>query len=240
MVTLVSLTFMIANQVLPPVVGELTARGDKALLEKVLRGVAAAVGPPALLVLAAFVVAGPLVMRLAFGPFYESGAPILAVLAVAHVVGVFTGSTVTVLLMTGNQRAAMWISGAAALGIFIVVRGLNDYGNMWVLRTDSSWQQWLHVSKYPPSITYLGLELGILFLCLALLRTIELRIGVRENGWGHALAPARNGGVLHGICGRPTPPSTVANGTCRPHHAPSATSAAPLPTPSSGRTRRRT
>jgi hypothetical protein len=26
------------------------------------------------------------------------------------------------------------------------------------------------------------LELGILFLCLALLRTIELRIGVRENG----------------------------------------------------------
>jgi O-antigen/teichoic acid export membrane protein len=126
MVTLVSLTFMIANQVLPPVVGELTARGDKALLEKVLRGVAAAVGPPALLVLAAFVVAGPLVMRLAFGPFYESGAPILAVLAVAHVVGVFTGSTVTVLLMTGNQRAAMWISGAAAalatVAVLIAVR----------------------------------------------------------------------------------------------------------------------
>lgn len=121
MVTLVSLSFVVANQVLPPVVGELTARGDKALLEKVLRGVAAAVGPPALLVLAAFVFAGPLVMRLSFGVFYESGAPILAVLAVAHIVGVLTGSTVTVLLMSGNQRTAMRISSAAAIAATVAV-----------------------------------------------------------------------------------------------------------------------
>jgi hypothetical protein len=37
-------------------------------------------------------------------------------------------------------------------------------------------------SKYPPSLTYYTLELGILFLCLALLRTLELHIGVRQNG----------------------------------------------------------
>lgn len=53
---------------------------------------------------------------------------------------------------------------------------------MFLHRADNSWQQWLHVSKYPPSLTYYSLELGILFLCLAFLRTIELRIGVRENG----------------------------------------------------------
>lgn len=53
---------------------------------------------------------------------------------------------------------------------------------MFLHRADDSWQHWLHVSKYPPSLTYYALELGILFLCLALLRTIELRIGVRENG----------------------------------------------------------
>ena len=53
---------------------------------------------------------------------------------------------------------------------------------MFLPRTDDSWQQWLHVSKYPPSLTYCALEMGILFLCLALLRTIEERIGVRENG----------------------------------------------------------
>jgi O-antigen/teichoic acid export membrane protein len=126
MVTLISLSFVIANQVLPPVVGELRARGDNQLLERVLRGTAAAVGPPAILILAVFVLAGPLVMRLTFGPYYESGAPILATLAVAHIVGVLTGSTVTVLLMTGNQRAAMWISGTAAVlataGALVAVR----------------------------------------------------------------------------------------------------------------------
>ncbi len=81
-----------------------------------------------------------------------------------------------------SGRNVLWFSGAAALAIFAVVRAVNEYGNMFLPRAGDSWQQWLHVSKYPPSLTYLGLELGILFLCLALLRTIELRIGVRENG----------------------------------------------------------
>ena len=66
--------------------------------------------------------------------------------------------------------------------VFAVVRGIGAYGDMFLHRADNSWQQWLHVSKYPPSLAYYSLELGILFLCLALLRTIEVRIGVRENG----------------------------------------------------------
>ena len=44
------------------------------------------------------------------------------------------------------------------------------------------WQQWLHVSKYPPSLTFYALELGLLFVCLWFLATIEPRIGVRPNG----------------------------------------------------------
>jgi uncharacterized membrane protein len=85
-------------------------------------------------------------------------------------------------LSTVSGKKVLWWSGAAALATFAIVRGLNGYGNMFLLRTDGSWQQWLHVSKYPPSLTYAALELGILFLCLAFLRTIEPKIGVRENG----------------------------------------------------------
>jgi uncharacterized membrane protein len=81
-----------------------------------------------------------------------------------------------------SGKNVLWISGAASLLIFGVVRSAAGYGDMFLHRTDNSWQQWLHISKYPPSITYYSLELGILFLCLALLRTIEPRIGVRENG----------------------------------------------------------
>ena len=39
---------------------------------------------------------------------------------------------------------------------------------MDLLRENGSLVQWLHVSKYPPSITYDGLELGIGWLLLAL------------------------------------------------------------------------
>jgi uncharacterized membrane protein len=81
-----------------------------------------------------------------------------------------------------SGRNVLWMSGALGLLTFAIVRGIDGYGNMFLHRADSSWQQWLHVSKYPPSLAYYALELGILFLCLALLRTIEVRIGVRENG----------------------------------------------------------
>jgi len=81
-----------------------------------------------------------------------------------------------------SGRNVLWVSGVACLIVFFVFRAIARYGDMFLPRSDNSWEQWLHVSKYPPSLTYYSLELGILFLCLALLRTIELHIGVRENG----------------------------------------------------------
>jgi uncharacterized membrane protein len=81
-----------------------------------------------------------------------------------------------------SGRRVLVACGVLCLVVFAVVRWHAGYGDMFLPRADDSWQQWLHVSKYPPSLTYYALELGILFLSLALLRTLELRIGVRENG----------------------------------------------------------
>lgn len=72
--------------------------------------------------------------------------------------------------------------GAAALGLFVVLRGVDGYGNMFLHRDDGSIVQWLHVSKYPPSLTYLCLELGLMALCLAALMRLEPRVKVRDNG----------------------------------------------------------
>jgi uncharacterized membrane protein len=58
-------------------------------------------------------------------------------------------------------------AGVAALVLFAVLRGLNGYGNMRLYRDSLAPLQWLHVSKYPPSITYDALELGIMALILA-------------------------------------------------------------------------
>src|SRR2546428_123721 len=66
-------------------------------------------------------------------------------------------------------------AGLAALALFVVVRGLNGYGNMRLLREDGSLVQWLHVSKYPPSLSFTALELGLAALCLATFLGIDRR-----------------------------------------------------------------
>jgi hypothetical protein len=92
-----------------------------------------------------------------------------------HLVRVGAGTTRV------SGKTILWISGATSLVIFAVVRWHSGYGNMFLPRADDSWQQWLHVSKYPPSLSYGALELGILFLGLALRRTIECASGSRER-----------------------------------------------------------
>lgn len=81
-----------------------------------------------------------------------------------------------------SPQSVLWVAGVAGVAIFAVVRYAHGYGDMFLPRADDSWQQWLHVSKYPPSLTYITLELGILALILAMLMRIEPVIGVRQNG----------------------------------------------------------
>lgn len=69
------------------------------------------------------------------------------------------------------------LAGAALLALFVPLRAVNGYGNMGLLREDASVVQWLHVSKYPPSVSYVALELAIMALVLALL-TLVARRGV--------------------------------------------------------------
>jgi uncharacterized membrane protein len=62
-------------------------------------------------------------------------------------------------------RLATW--GAGLLALFLLVRGIDGYGN-WDLHRDSGAAlQWLHVSKYPPSLTFGCLELSIGLTMLA-------------------------------------------------------------------------
>jgi uncharacterized membrane protein len=73
-----------------------------------------------------------------------------------------------------GMGARDWLTLAViAAAVFAIVRGLNGYGNADLLRRDGSWDagwiEWLHVSKYPPSLSYAALELGIAFALLAAL-----------------------------------------------------------------------
>jgi uncharacterized membrane protein len=61
------------------------------------------------------------------------------------------------------------IASVVSLSVFFIVRGFNRYGNMLLYRSGNSILQWLHVSKYPPSLSFAALELGLMFLILAFL-----------------------------------------------------------------------
>ena len=72
--------------------------------------------------------------------------------------------------------------GISALLVFAFIRYNNGYGNMFLYREDSSWQQWLHVSKYPPSAAFVFLELGLMSIIMAVMIWVERLIGDRPNG----------------------------------------------------------
>ena len=63
--------------------------------------------------------------------------------------------------------AATVKAAGVAFAVFFVVRGINGFGNMLLYREGAGLLQWLHVSKYPPSLSFLALTLGLMLVLLA-------------------------------------------------------------------------
>lgn len=74
------------------------------------------------------------------------------------------------------------MTGIASLLAFAALRWFNGYGNMALLRESEHWIHWLFVSKYPPSLAFIAVELGLLALCLAGFMLIEKRVTPAANG----------------------------------------------------------
>jgi uncharacterized membrane protein len=107
--------------------------------------------------------------------------PWLAVMMLGFVFG-------TRLIHIRDSGSARWspekvllVSGGASLLVFGIIRGLNSYGNMMLLRDNGSLIQWLHVSKYPPSLSFYALELGLMGIILSVLFRIQNK--ARGTAW---------------------------------------------------------
>ena len=119
LVVFVATPFMIFSGVIPPIVAELHSQGKMRELERSLRAGATLAGLPAFLILVVFVLFGPFVMRLVYGPGFEEAVPILIILSLGRLVAVWAGSAGITLMMTGNQRAMMnvtLVSGTVSVG----------------------------------------------------------------------------------------------------------------------------
>jgi O-antigen/teichoic acid export membrane protein len=125
-VVLVAMPLTVANSVLPPLIAEMYPQGRKRELERTLRTVATVAGIPAFLALAAFILFGGPILGLMFGDNYRGGAPILALLSLAQLVNVWSGSGSITLSYTGHQATMMTLTIAG--GLFTVLAGLAVVG----------------------------------------------------------------------------------------------------------------
>jgi uncharacterized membrane protein len=79
------------------------------------------------------------------------------------------GHVVGELLAAGRWQPRHWLfAGMGGLALFLLLRGIDGFGNASLHRRDASWLEWLHCSKYPASITFLAMELGLMALLLSL------------------------------------------------------------------------
>jgi O-antigen/teichoic acid export membrane protein len=116
----VILPLLLVNSVIPPVIAELYARGERRNLEKTIRRVATLASIPAFAVLLGFLFFGPQILGLVYGNFYRQAGRILIVLSIAQLVNVWSGSCGIVLMMTGSQVTLMVITlVAGAVGVLL-------------------------------------------------------------------------------------------------------------------------
>ena len=128
----------------------------------------------------------PLWLALTFAPWFSESftvlypsIPWLVIMMLGWVFGDW---------LTTHQKSCWLVArvllagGLLALICFLLVRGFNDYGNMLLYREDYSIIHWLHVSKYPPSISYISLELGLMAIILSALLWLQPKISVRQYG----------------------------------------------------------
>lgn len=108
--------------------------------------------------------------------------PWLAIMILGWVFGQYLNRYLAGEAVFWSPRTLLTVIGLGGIGIYLVVRGINDYGNMFLLRESDSWMHWLFVSKYPPSLSFTALELGIMALFLVGFMTLEKHVTVRPNG----------------------------------------------------------
>ena len=94
-----------------------------------------------------------------------------------------SGMLLGYLLLERGERAYTWalVTGGVLLATFILVRGASGFGNIRPMSGDS-WIDFLNLVKYPPSLAFSSLTLGLNLLLLGGLARIR-------NGWRIYLAP---------------------------------------------------
>lgn len=115
LLVLIAYPILIINTVLPPIVAELYAKDERQLLERILRNVATLASIPSLIIISCLIYFGDSLLGLFYGAYYRDGYDVLLILSIGQAANILTGSCGVVLMMTGHQKAMMFITVACGL-----------------------------------------------------------------------------------------------------------------------------
>lgn len=118
-----------------------------------------------------------------FGETYTVLYPALPWLGIMLLGWVFGERLTSKQLGLWSVERLLMVSGVSALILFVVIRSFDGYGNLFMTLEGNTLMQWLHISKYPPSLAYVALELGLMAILLALLVRLEsVKSMIHRNG----------------------------------------------------------
>lgn len=122
---IVTVTMLIIQAVIPPIITELYASNQRARLQRITQLSALAASVPAAGTVVVFVFFGEEILSVVYGADYSRAALVLVILSVGQMFVVLGGSGTLVLMMTGHQLHAMIISLGAAVVLVL--------GALWVI-----------------------------------------------------------------------------------------------------------
>ncbi|SCY73608.1 oligosaccharide flippase family protein [Desulfoluna spongiiphila] len=115
LILMVSMTLVIVNSVVPPLIAQYNILNKKKELEKILRMTATFASLPVIFVMIIFLVFPGEILQIIFGDGYQIAAPILVILTIGQIVNVLVGSCGYVLIMTGHKTVMMCVSVSVAI-----------------------------------------------------------------------------------------------------------------------------
>jgi O-antigen/teichoic acid export membrane protein len=126
---LVSFSLSLINATVPPLIAELYAKGERKILEKMLRITAFVAGVPSFVAMFLFLILGGDILAFIYGPFYRQASLVLVILSLGQLIGVWSGSCQQVLMMTGYQNILMIITTITGLlGLLVAILLVREYG----------------------------------------------------------------------------------------------------------------
>jgi O-antigen/teichoic acid export membrane protein len=136
LVTFVAMPLLVVNLVLPPIVAEMYAQGQRGRLERTLRTFSTLAGVPSLIVLAVFMLLGGPILEMVYSkPIYYSDTAVLVllILSAAKLTAVWSGSCGLVLQFTGHQSSMLQVSLLTSPLFFVVaILATQRYGPVGV------------------------------------------------------------------------------------------------------------